>query len=94
MEIYLTIFILPPSREELFNRLLNRDLNDEKNAKERMKQFDKDVKHWKNYDLVVINDNFNKCYNNIIKYINLETKNIAEIYNRNDIENHVLGLLK
>ena len=28
----ITIFILPPSREELFNRLLNRDLNDEKNA--------------------------------------------------------------
>ena len=90
----ITIFILPPSREELFNRLLNRDLNDEKNAKERMKQFDKDVMHWKNYDLVVINDNFNKCYNNIIKYINLETKNITEIYNKNDIENHVLGLLK
>ena len=90
----ITIFILPPSREELFNRLLNRDLNDEKNAKERMKQFDKDVMHWKNYDLVVINDNFNKCYNNIIKYINLETKNITEIYNKNDIENHVLALLK
>ena len=90
----ITIFILPPSREELFNRLLNRDLNDEKNAKERMKQFDKDVMHWKNYDLVVINDNFNKCYNNIIKYINLETKNITEIYNKTDIENHVLALLK
>ena len=59
-----------------------------------MKQFNKDLMHWKNYDLVVINDNFNKCYNNIIKFINLEIKNIAEIYNRNDIENHVLGLLK
>ena len=90
----ITIFILPPSREELFNRLLNRDLNDEKNAKERMKQFDKDVMHWKNYDLVVINDNFNKCYNNIIKYINSETKNTTDIYNKNDIENHVLALLK
>ena len=57
-----TIFILPPSRKELFNRLLNRDLNDEKNAKARMKQFDEDVMHWKNYDLVVINDDFYKCY--------------------------------
>ena len=28
----ITIFILPPSRKELFNRLLNRDKNDEKNA--------------------------------------------------------------
>ena len=54
----ITVFILPPSRKELFNRLLNRDLKDEKNAMERMKQFDKDVIHWKNYDLVVINDDF------------------------------------
>ena len=66
----ITIFILPPSRKELFNRLLNRDKNDEKNAAERMKQFDKDVIHWKNYDLVVVNDDFNKCYEKIIKHIN------------------------
>jgi guanylate kinase len=90
----ITIFILPPSRKELFNRLLNRDLNDEKNAKERMKQFDKDVIHWKNYDLVVINDNFEKCYDKIIKFISLEENNIIDNYNRNEIKNHVLTLLK
>jgi len=90
----ITIFILPPSRKELFNRLLNRDLNDEKIAKERMKQFDKDVIHWKNYDLVVINDNFEKCYDKIIKFVNLEKKNILYNYNKNEIENHVLSLLK
>ena len=38
-----TIFILPPSRDELYNRLLNRDRNDEKIAKERMTQFNEDV---------------------------------------------------
>ena len=90
----ITIFILPPSRKELFNRLLNRDLNDEKNAMERMKQFDKDVVHWKNYDLVVINDNFNKCYDKIIKYINLKKSNISDNYDKNEIGNHVLDLLK
>tara|TARA_Y100000748_G_scaffold243393_1_gene207618 strand:- start:136 stop:768 length:633 start_codon:yes stop_codon:yes gene_type:complete len=90
----ITIFILPPSREELFIRLLNRDLNDEKNAKERMKQFDEDVMHWKNYDLVVINDNFEKCYNKIINYINLEKNNISDNYDKNEIKNHVLSLIK
>ena len=45
----ITIFILPPSRKELFNRLLNRDINDKKNAMKRMRQFDKDVIHWRNY---------------------------------------------
>ena len=90
----ITIFILPPSREELFKRLLNRDSNDEKNAKERMKQFDKDVLHWKNYDLVVINDNFDKCYNKIIQYINLVLENKSENFSKSEIENHILSLLK
>tara|TARA_B100001175_G_scaffold33307_2_gene24272 strand:- start:469 stop:1101 length:633 start_codon:yes stop_codon:yes gene_type:complete len=90
----ITIFILPPSREELFSRLLNRDRNDEKNAKKRMKQFDKDVMHWKNYDLVTINDNFKKCCNKIIKYINSKKNNKFEKYNKSQIKNHVLGLLK
>ena len=41
----LTFFILPPSREELFKRLSNRDMKDKLIAEERMKQFDKDVLH-------------------------------------------------
>ena len=90
----ITIFILPPSRKELFNRLLNRDLNDEKNAMERMKQFDEDVVYWKNYDLVVINDNFDKCYDKIIQYINLRINNTSKNYDKNEINNHVLNLLK
>ena len=90
----ITIFILPPSRKELFNRLLNRDKNDEKNANERMKQFDKDVIHWKNYDLVVVNDDFKKCYEKIIEYINPIKNNISVNYNKNEINKHVLGLLK
>ena len=65
-----TIFILPPSREELYTRLLNRDRNDEKIAQERMTQFNEDVLHWKDYDFVVINDDLENCYEKIIKFIN------------------------
>ena len=75
----LTIFILPPSREELYKRLLNRDKNDEEIAKERMKQFNDDVHHWKNYDFVVINDELYNCYNKIIDFI--ETKDSERIKN-------------
>ena len=64
-----TIFILPPSRDELYNRLLNRDRNDEKIAKERMTQFNEDVLHWKDYDFVVINDDLEDCYKKIINFI-------------------------
>ena len=55
----ITFFILPPSKEILFERLSNRDMKDKLIADERMKQFDKDVLHWINYDYVVINDNLN-----------------------------------
>ena len=64
-----TIFILPPSRDELYTRLLNRDRNDEKIAQERMTQFNEDVLHWKDYDFVVINDDLENCYEKIIKFI-------------------------
>ena len=64
-----TIFILPPSRDELYNRLLNRERNDEKIAKDRMAQFNEDVLHWKDYDFVVINDDLENCYKKIINFI-------------------------
>ena len=64
-----SIFILPPSRDELYNRLLNRDKNDEKIAKERMTQFNEDVLHWEDYDFAVINDDIGNCYKKIIQFI-------------------------
>ena len=67
-----SIFILPPSRDELYTRLLNRDRNDEKIVKERMAQFNEDVLHWKDYDFAVINDDLENCYKKIIKFIESE----------------------
>ena len=61
---------------------------------ERMKQFDEDVIHWKNYDLVVINDDFKKCYDKIIRYINSNKSNLSDNYDKNEISKHVLDLLK
>ena len=86
----LTIFILPPSKKELFKRLLKREKKDTKIAKERMKQFKKDVRHWKNYDFAVINDEVEKCYKLINKFINLQKKsNLKLKYNKKIIKNHV-----
>ena len=90
-----TIFILPPSKEELFKRLLNRDQNDEKIANERMQQFKKDVLHWKDYDFVVINDDLQKCYNQIINFIEKKSKlKSTYAYDKNHIEQHIEKLLK
>ena len=90
-----TIFILPPSKKELFKRLLKREKKDKKIAKERMRQFKKDVKHWTNYDFAVINDKVEKCYNLINNFINLQKKsNLKLKYNKKIIKSHVEYLIK
>jgi len=89
-----TFFILPPSRKVLFDRLLNRDANDQKIVDERMKQFDEDVLHWKNYDYVVINDSLEKCYNQIVSMINCNLNNKKINYDVDKVENHIHKLLQ
>ena len=88
----ITFFILPPSKLELFDRLKNRDMKDKNIVEERMKQFNQDIKHWKNYDFVVINDNLEKCYSEIIDFINKKIKNLDYDYDKNYISNHVKKL--
>ena len=90
----ITIFILPPSKEELFNRLLKRDKKDKKIASERMKQFKTDITHWKDYDYTVINDKIENCYKKIISFIANQTKNKKKSkYNKQVIKNHIKKLL-
>ena len=86
-----TIFILPPTRDELFVRLLNRDKNDEKIAKERMTQFNEDVLHWKDYDFTVINDDIENCYKKIINFINSD--NNKDLNYKKLISLHVESLI-
>ena len=88
----ITFFILPPSKSELFNRLKNRDMRDKNIVEERMKQFNEDIEHWENYDFVVINDNLDKCYNEIIKIINKKIENLEINFDNNIILNHIKKL--
>ena len=88
----LTFFILPPSREELFKRLTNRDMKDKLIAEERMKQFDKDVLHWKDYNYVIINNDLEVCYKQISEYIDCEINQKKITYDKSLIKNHIKKL--
>ncbi len=88
----ITIFILPPSKQVLYDRLSNRDMKDKLIVEERMRQFDKDILHWKNYDYVVINDDLDNCYNKIVEILDSELNNKSNTYDRSIIENHVKTL--
>ena len=63
------IFIIPPSKAELKTRLLKRNQDSSDEVKKRFKAFDNDVKHWNDYDYVVINENLESCYKQIEKII-------------------------
>ena len=88
----ITFFILPPSKEELFERLSNRDMKDKLIVEERMKQFERDVLHWINYDYVVINDNLKKCFTKINNLIYAEINSGSKDYDLEYIRNHVKKL--
>ena len=85
----ITFFILPPSKEVLFERLSKRHMNDRLIAEERMKQFERDVLHWINYDYVVINNDLDECYSKIIKLINAVINNGSKDYDPDYIRSHI-----
>ena len=89
----LTFFILPPSRKELFKRLSNRDMKDKLIAEERMKQFDKDILHWKDYDYVIVNNDLEVCYSQISKYIDGRINGDKNQYDTKIIEAHIKKLI-
>ncbi|MDA9674989.1 guanylate kinase [Pelagibacteraceae bacterium] len=73
----LTIFILPPDKNEIERRLKKRETENSENVdivNERMSKFEDELSHWKEYDYVVTNDNFDKCVSEILNIITAERK--------------------
>ena len=85
----ITFFILPPSKDVLFERLSNRHMKDKLIAEERMNQFGRDVLHWINYDYVVINDSLDKCFTRINNLIEAEINSGSKDYDLEYIRVHV-----
>ena len=63
------IFILPPNKKELKNRLINRNQDNNQIVEKRLKQYENDVQHWFDYDYVVINNDLESCFSQIEKII-------------------------
>ncbi|MDX7018576.1 guanylate kinase, partial [Klebsiella aerogenes] len=54
-----SIFILPPSKEELYRRLRGRGQDSEEVIAKRMSQAVSEMEHFNEYDYLLINDDFN-----------------------------------
>ena len=85
----ITFFILPPSKEVLYDRLQNRDMKDKMIVTERMKQFERDVLHWINYDYVIINDQLDSCFEKIDNLIKAEINDGSKDYDLEFVRNHI-----
>jgi len=58
----LTIYIAPPSKEALINRLKNRGTEDAKSLKERIARFEEELTYANKFDKVVVNKDFDTAY--------------------------------
>ena len=68
---------MPPDKNELEKRLVQRNQDNVEIISKRLKAYDIDIYHWSDYDHVLINDNLEHCFSQIEKII-LSENNILK----------------
>ena len=71
------IYLITINKEELKKRLIKRNQNTKEEVKKRFNSFDDDIKHWNDYDYIIINENLDVCFKQIEKIISLNKKRIS-----------------
>jgi guanylate kinase len=66
------VFILPPSVGELERRLRARGTDDDKVVDARMERANSEISHWDGYDYVLINDDVQRCFEQVLTILNAE----------------------
>jgi guanylate kinase len=64
-----TIFVLPPSRSALEQRLKARSTDSEEVIKRRLQDAAQDLTHWTEFDYVVINDRFEQALSDLLAIV-------------------------
>ena len=59
------IYLITDNKEELKNRLIKRNQNTNDEIEKRFKSFDEDIKHWYDYDYIIVNKNLDICFKQI-----------------------------
>jgi guanylate kinase len=76
------LYLITDSKSELKKRLLNRDQNTKEEVEKRFNSFDEDVKHWKDYDYIIINKNLEVCFKQIEKIITSYKNNLSSSFRK------------
>ena len=72
-----TIFILPPSREELEQRLIGRGQDSAETISKRMAEAESEMSHYDEFDYVIINDDFNQALSELKAILTAERLKLA-----------------
>ena len=67
-----SVFILPPSIDDLESRLKKREKQNKELINQRMKMAKDDIKHWKDYKYIVVNKDVENCFEQITEIIKIE----------------------
>ena len=73
----LKIYLITNNKEELKKRLVKRNQNTIEEVEKRFSSFDDDIKHWKDYDYIIINKNLDVCFKQIENIILQEKKDFT-----------------
>ncbi len=73
------IYLIPPNKSTLKDRLISRNQDSPDEVERRFKAFDEDVKNWKDYDYILINQNLENCYKQIEKIISLHKDKFTKL---------------
>ncbi|MCF1438358.1 MAG: guanylate kinase [Shewanella sp.] len=88
----ISIFILPPSRAELENRLTGRAQDSEEVIAGRMAQAVSEMSHYAEYDFIIVNDNFETALNDLHTIIRSQRLTAAgQIRTHSDMLNDLLA---
>ena len=66
------IYLTTENKKELKQRLIKRNQNSPEEVEKRFNSFDEDIKHWNDYDYIIINKNLEVCFKQIEKIIKSE----------------------
>lgn len=84
----ISIFILPPSKNVLLERLITRGQDDNATISERMENSEKEMSHYNEFGYLIINDQFDSALNNLKAIIDDFGNNIKN--NEFTLENQLL----
>ena len=75
----ISVSILPPSREELEKRLIDRGRDPAEVIEKRMRQAESEMSHCREADFIILNDDFDAALNDLRNILRGETQKVRDL---------------